>query len=127
MDFSENALDTAGNNDKSENHENVILGEYYEIKLGMQVSSEEEAYTCSFNILFTVQLQLRLCLVAVKRFPENTYFPKMLISGKGKCFHGVWLHFKKFSGKYFLVFGKEEGKHKLEKHKPQIQENTNPE
>ena len=35
----------------------------------------------------------------------------MLISGKGKCFHGVWLHFKKFSGKYFLVFGKEEGKH----------------
>ena len=71
MDFSENALDTAGNNDKSENHENVILGEYYEIKLGMQVSSEEEAYTCSFNILFTVQLQLRLCLVAVKRFPEK--------------------------------------------------------
>ena len=39
----------------------------------------------------------RLCLVAEKRFPENTYFPEMLISGKGKCFHGVWLHFKKFS------------------------------
>ena len=57
----------------------------------------------------------RLCLVAVKRFPENTYFPEMLISGKGKCFHGVWLHFKKFSGKYFLVFGKEEGKHKFRK------------
>ena len=37
MDFSENALDTASDNDKSENHENVILGEYYEIKLGMQV------------------------------------------------------------------------------------------
>ena len=51
-------------------------------------------------------------MVGVKRFPENTYFPEMLISGKGKCFHGVWLHFKKFSGKYFLVFGKEEGKHK---------------
>ena len=31
--------------------------------------------------------KLRLCLVAVKRFPENTYFPEMLISGKGKCFH----------------------------------------
>ena len=30
---------------------------------------------------------LRLCLVAVKRFPENTYFPEMLISGKGKYFH----------------------------------------
>ena len=27
----------------------------------------------------------------------------------------VWLHFKKFSGKYFLVFGKEEGKHKSRK------------
>ena len=57
----------------------------------------------------------------------------MLISGKGKCFHGVWLHCKKFSEKYFLVFGKEKGKHKSEnaeqhkseKHKPQIQENTN--
>ena len=57
-------------------------------------------------------LNVRLCLVAVKRFPENTYFPEMLISGKGKCFYGVWLHFKKISGKYFLVFGKEEGKHK---------------
>ena len=29
---------------------------------------------------------LRVRLVAVKRFPENTYFPEMLISGKGKCF-----------------------------------------
>ena len=27
----------------------------------------------------------RLCLVAGKRFPENTYFTEMLISGKGKC------------------------------------------
>ena len=27
----------------------------------------------------------------------------------------VWLHFKKFSGKNFLVFGKEEGKHKSRK------------
>ena len=27
----------------------------------------------------------------------------------------VWLHFKKFSEKYFLVFGKEEGKHKSRK------------
>ena len=31
----------------------------------------------------------------------------------------VWLHFKKFSGKYILVFGKEEGKHKSENTKPQ--------
>ena len=29
---------------------------------------------------------LRVRLVAVKRFPENTYFLEMLISGKGKCF-----------------------------------------
>ena len=29
-------------------------------------------------------------------------------------FSCVWLHFKKFFGKYFLVFGKEEGKHKSE-------------
>ena len=58
---------------------------------------------------------LRLCLVAVKRFPENTYFSEMLISGTGKCFHGFWLYFKKFFGKYFLVFGKEEGKHKFRK------------
>ena len=65
---------------------------------------------------------LRLCLVAVKRFSENTYFPKMLISGKGKCFHGFWLHFKKFSGKYFLVFGKEEGKHKSRKTQATTQE-----
>ena len=32
----------------------------------------------------------------------------------------VWLHFKKFSEKYFLVFGKEEGKHKSRKHKSQL-------
>ena len=28
----------------------------------------------------------RVCLVAIKCFSENTYFPEMLISGKGKCF-----------------------------------------
>ena len=46
----------------------------------------------------------------------------MLISGKGKCFHGVWLHFKKFSGKHFLVFGKEEEKHKFRKTQATTQE-----
>ena len=66
------------------------------------------------NELLDLYYLLRLCLVAVKRFPENTYFPEMLISGKGKCFHGVWLHCKKISGKYFLVFGKEKGKLKSE-------------
>ena len=70
-------------------------------------------------------MTLWLCLVAVKRFLENIYFSEILIFRKGKCFHGVWLHCKKFFRKYFLVFGKEKGKHKSEKHKPQIQENTN--
>ena len=46
----------------------------------------------------------------------------MLIFEKEKCFHGVWLHFKKFSGKYFLVFGKEEGKHKSRKTQATTQE-----
>ena len=32
-----------------------------------------------------------------------------------KMFLCVWLHFKKFSKKYFLVFGKEEGKDKPRK------------
>ena len=34
---------------------------------------------------------------------------------KRKIFFRVWLHFKKISGKYFLVFGKEKGKHKPKK------------
>ena len=55
---------------------------------------------------FKVSVQerrLRLCLVCVKAFPER------------KMFSCVWLHFKKFSEKYFLVFGKEEGKDKPKK------------
>ena len=43
-------------------------------------------FTTQANHAFITE-SLRLCLVAVKRFPENTYFPEMLISGKGKCFH----------------------------------------
>ena len=55
----------------------------------------------------------------------KTFSGKYIFSGnanfrKRKIFPCVWLHFKKFSGKYFLVFGKEEGKHKSrKKHKPQ--------
>ena len=49
----------------------------------------------------------------------KTFSGKYIFSGnanfrKRKMFPCVWLHFKKFSGKYFLVFGKEEGKHKSE-------------
>ena len=47
----------------------------------------------------------------------KTFSGKYIFSGnanfrKRKIFPCVWLHFKKFFGKYFLVFGKEEGKHK---------------
>ena len=50
----------------------------------------------------------------------KTFFGKYIFSGnanfrKRKTFPCVWLHFKKFSEKYFLVFGKEEGKHKSRK------------
>ena len=49
--------------------------------------------------------RLRVCLVAVKCFSENTYFPEMLISGKGKCIQAVWLSRKSFYGKSISVFG----------------------
>ena len=57
---------------------------------------------------------LRLCLVVVKRFPENTYFLEMLISGKGKCFHVFGCISKNFPKNIFWC---------LEKKK----ENINPE
>ena len=44
MDFSKNAFVAVGNNDKREKFENVTLGECDEIKIGMQVRYEEEAY-----------------------------------------------------------------------------------
>ena len=56
---------------------------------------------------------LRLCLVAVKCFPENTYFPEMLISGKGKYFSVFGCISKNFPENIFWC---------LEKKK----ENTNP-
>ena len=44
MDFSKNAFVAVGDNDKRENFENVTLDECDEIKIGMQVWSEEEEY-----------------------------------------------------------------------------------
>ena len=44
MDFSKNAFVAVGDNDKRENFENVTLDECDEIKIGMQVRSEEEEY-----------------------------------------------------------------------------------
>ena len=42
---------------------------------------------------------------------------------EGKMFSCVWLHFKKFSEKYFLVFGKEEGKDKPRKTRTKSRKN----
>ena len=58
------------------------------------------------RIMKGLLLTLRLCLVPVKYFPENKYFPEMLFSGKEnifkclvafqkifwKIFSGVWLY-----------------------------------
>ena len=51
---------------------------------------------------------------------RKTFSGKYIFSGnanfrKRKIFPYVWLHFKKFSEKYFLMFGKEEGKDKPKK------------
>ena len=74
----------------------------------------------------TNHLIIRLCLVAVKRFPENTYFPEMLIFGKGKCFHVFGCISKKFSENIFWCLEKKKEntnqKMQIRKHKPQIQE-----
>ena len=68
---------------------------------------------------------LRLCLVAVKRFPENTYFSEMLISGKGKYFHVFGCISKNFSENIFWCLEKKKENTNLEKHKPQPRKNSN--
>ena len=70
---------------------------------GTEVWKESKlALPCNIQESWSFVDTFRLCLVAVKRFPENTYFSEMLISGKGKCFHGVVafqkIFRKKFSG-----------------------------
>ena len=47
-------------------------------------------------------------------FGKYSIFRKCYFSER-KMFTCIWLHFKKFSEKYFLVFGKEEGKDKPRK------------
>ena len=63
---------------------------------------------------------LRLCLVAVKRFSENTYFSKMLISGKRKCFHVFGCISKNFLENIFwcLEKKKENTNQKTQSHNP---------
>ena len=65
-------------------------------------------------------MRFRLCLVAVKRFPENTYFPEMLISRKGKCFHVFGCISKNFSENIFwcLEKKKENTNQKTQSHNP---------
>ena len=58
------------------------------------------------HCLCLFQFSFSLCLVRVKAFLENISFSGNAIFRKGKCFSCVWLYFKKFSKKYFLVFGK---------------------
>ena len=70
------------------------------------------------NPIFNIP-QHRVNIKAVFRCCK-TFSEKYIFSGnanfrKRKIFPCVWLHFKKFSEKYFLVFGKEEGKHKSRK------------
>ena len=58
-----------------------------------------------------------------KTFSRKYIFFKNANFQKRKIFQCVWLHFKKFSEKYFLVFGKEEGKHKPRKTQATTQKN----
>ena len=53
----------------------------------------------SFFTLVVRRCHLRLCLVVVKHFSENKYFPKR------KIFSSVWLHYENCCRKYFHVFG----------------------
>ena len=76
-------------------------------------------YTPMKTTPFIYQNQPRLCLVAVKRFPENTYFPKMLISGKGKYFCVFGCISKNFPENIFWCLERKKENTNLEKHKPQ--------
>ena len=69
--------------------------------------------------ILLIKLDLRLCLVVVKRFPENTYFPEMLISEKGKYFSVFGCISKKFSENIFWCLEKKKENTNPEKHKPQ--------
>ena len=69
--------------------------------------------------ILLIKLDLRLCLVAVKRFPENTYFPEMLISEKGKYLSVFGCISKKFSENIFWCLEKKKENTNPEKHKPQ--------
>ena len=64
-------------------------------------------------------------MVAVKRFPKNTYFLEMLISGKGKYFHVFGCISKNFPENIFWCLEKKKENTNPEKHKPQPRKNSN--
>ena len=63
-------------------------------------------------------------MVAVKRFPENTYFSEMLFSGKGKYFHVFGCISKNFLENIFWCLEKNKENINPEKHKPQLRKKS---
>ena len=63
-------------------------------------------------------------MVAVKRFPENTYFSEMLFSGKGKYFHVFGCISKNFPENIFWCLEKKKENINPEKHKPQLRKKS---
>ena len=79
-------------------------------RCGATIEDVAETYT-----YFSLQIRrIKAVFGCCKTFSGKYIFSGNANFRKRKMFSGVWLHFKKFSGKYFLVFGKEEGKHKSE-------------
>ena len=75
---------------------------------------ERERWICVFDVWRVRNVATSAVFGCCK-----TFFGKYIFFGnanfrKRKMFPCVWLYFKKFSGKNFLVFGKEGGKHKSE-------------
>ena len=97
------------------NFENITIGFYVLIIFFMFAKFQENQRSIA---LLSIKY-LRLCLVAAKHFPENTYFSKMLISGKGKCFHVFCCISKNFPENIFWCLEKKKENTNPEKHKPQ--------
>ena len=97
------------------NFENITIGFYVLIIFFIFAKFQENQRSIA---LLSIKY-LRLCLVAAKHFPENTYFSKMLISGKGKCFHVFCCISKNFPENIFWCLEKKKENKNPEKHKPQ--------
>ena len=97
------------------NFENITIGFYVLIIFFIFAKFQENQRSIA---LLSIKY-LRLCLVAAKHFPENTYFSKMLISGKGKCFHVFCCISKNFPENIFWCLEKKKENTNPEKHKPQ--------